>query len=496
MKKKMVTMLAAMSAAMIALQSAGLSAAAKPEAASFVMGDVNADGTFGVADVVQFQKWLLGIPGTVLANGTAADFCEDGQLDVYDLSMMKTALIKELQGTPALEDPEVQEILFGVSAPGEGSGKPTSELKIAMRCKAFCPAGKTLTVDVAKLGFHDDRMYEGDGFLYRYTIYPCENVRQIEDDRLLVNGGTGGFSKEYTGDDRLIFNRGIEYDDLSTYQHETTELDFSRYPAGSSGTIAFAFTALFYDEDGTLPEKPNTEGNGQRLYFYVGEDGVGISNTSTEDAEKSYQARGAVEVTQQTQYTGRWHGKDITRELFEALTDPDAGTIPVKFSFNYTGANDFVYQGRTLREIWEAMYGEDLTHMENLLRDGDQMKYGEALYTTGTPDGTKWTQDVYEDMLEYYGEELLSKYIVDGEFLKEQLQADLDALKAQYQAEYDAAAAAFRQARIEETVKQLDAQGIRYEQCEDSDDMLMYVTAEQFTELTLEWASLFGLARV
>ena len=97
-------------------------------------------------------------------------------------------------------------------------------------------------------------------------------------------------------------------------------------------------------------------------------------------------------------------------------------------------------------------------------------------------------------MLAYYGEELLTKYIVDGEFLEEQLQADLDALKAQYRAEYDAAAEAFCQARIEETVRTLDAQGIKYEDSND-DEMLMYVTAEQFTDLTLEWASLFGLAR-
>ena len=482
------------------LNGAGtVSAAASKADTQVVMGDVNGDGTFGVTDVVLFQKWLLAVPDTVLANWEAADFDADGGLDVFDLAMMKTALIAELQGSPELDDPDVQEILFGYTTPGSGSSKPTSELKISMKCKAFCPAGKTLTVDVAKLGFSTANMYEGNGFLYRYSIYPYNpiNYQKIENEPLIVNGEPGGYAKEYTGEDRRMFMLGIEYDDYSTYQHENAVLDFGGYPAGSSGSIAFGFTAYFYDEDGTLPEKPQSEGSIQSLYFYVGEEGVGISNTSVEDAENAYQNKGKGEVAAHEQYTGRWHGKYITRELFEALTDPDAGTIPVRFSFKDTGANDFVYQGRTLREIREAMYGEDLAHLENLLRDGDKMKYGEALYTTGTPDGTKWTRDVYEDMLAYYGEELLTKYIVDGEFLEEQLQADFDALKAQYRAEYDAAEEAFCQARIEETVRTLDAQGIKYEQYEDSndDEMLMYVTAEQFTDLTLEWASLFGLAR-
>ena len=198
-----------------------------------------------------------------------------------------------------------------------------------------------------------------------------------------------------------MFMLGIENDDYSTYQHENAVLDFDGYPAGSSGSIAFGFTAYFYDEDGTLPEKPQSEGNIQSLYFYVGEEGVGISNTSVEDAEKSYQNKGKGEVTAHEQYTGRWHGKYITRELFEALTDSDAGTIPVQFSFKDTGMRDFESQG----------------------------------------------------------------------------------------------VEAFYQARIEETTKLLESQGIRCEAAADPHEMVMYVTAEQFTDLTLEWASLFGLAR-
>ena len=59
----------------------------------FLCGDVNADGVFSVADVILLQKWLLSVPDTHLANWKAADFYEDGKLDVFDLCLMKRMLI-------------------------------------------------------------------------------------------------------------------------------------------------------------------------------------------------------------------------------------------------------------------------------------------------------------------------------------------------------------------------------------------------------------------
>ncbi len=56
-------------------------------------GDVNNDGNFVLSDVVLLQKWLIDVPDTNLANWKAADFCEDGRLDVFDLVMMKKAVI-------------------------------------------------------------------------------------------------------------------------------------------------------------------------------------------------------------------------------------------------------------------------------------------------------------------------------------------------------------------------------------------------------------------
>ncbi|WP_295090897.1 bacterial Ig-like domain-containing protein [Ruminococcus sp.] len=67
-----------------------------------LMGDVNGDGTFGIADVIMLQKWLLGVSNTRFVNWKAADFCEDDKLDIFDLCLMKRALISNetTQNTP------------------------------------------------------------------------------------------------------------------------------------------------------------------------------------------------------------------------------------------------------------------------------------------------------------------------------------------------------------------------------------------------------------
>ena len=59
-----------------------------------IKGDVNSDGSFGIADVVLLQKWLLAVPDTHLVNWKAADLCEDDKLDVFDLCLMKRELLK------------------------------------------------------------------------------------------------------------------------------------------------------------------------------------------------------------------------------------------------------------------------------------------------------------------------------------------------------------------------------------------------------------------
>ncbi len=56
-------------------------------------GDVNADGKFNVADVVDMQKWMLNY-NVELANWQAGDLIADDKLNVLDLCAMKRMLIK------------------------------------------------------------------------------------------------------------------------------------------------------------------------------------------------------------------------------------------------------------------------------------------------------------------------------------------------------------------------------------------------------------------
>ncbi|MDE5584427.1 MAG: dockerin type I repeat-containing protein [Ruminococcus sp.] len=95
MKKKLRKIIVAVTAMVLsAISVTGMTVSADiaDNSTDYVMGDVNADGKFTIADVILFQSWLMGSDVT-LNNTQAVDFCEDGVLDVFDLCMMKSELI-------------------------------------------------------------------------------------------------------------------------------------------------------------------------------------------------------------------------------------------------------------------------------------------------------------------------------------------------------------------------------------------------------------------
>ena len=60
-----------------------------------LVGDVNNDGEFSIADLVLLQKWLLAAPDSQPANWKSADLCEDDKLNIFDMVIMRRTLINE-----------------------------------------------------------------------------------------------------------------------------------------------------------------------------------------------------------------------------------------------------------------------------------------------------------------------------------------------------------------------------------------------------------------
>ena len=185
----------------------------------------------------------------------------------------------------------------------------------------------------------------------------------------------------------------------------------------------------------------------------------------------------------------------VTWRLNQAIQDDPEGTFTVIANYRpATGdITDFTYEGKTLSEWAVASVDAMLLpeKMAELLKMGDELKYGEALYETGTPDGIIWDRRLYEDKIAYYGEELLSRYIVDGEFLREELENDLHDRKntasAQAEEAYGRAYAAYLDEFMPKLAEELTAGGISCKRMPERNGcLLLTVTAAELENLPLE----------
>ncbi|MBO4872756.1 MAG: hypothetical protein J5496_05025 [Lachnospiraceae bacterium] len=225
-----------------------------------------------------------------------------------------------------------------------------------------------------------------------------------------------------------------------------------------------------------LPTEPSSEES-----MIVVPDDVIWSNVTTEPAA----------------YT-EWNGKHVSDSLYNALESHPADAVFAIAAWTAPDP-DFVWNGRTLadyeREAEEEAYilPEKLSQ---LLKDGEYLRFGEVLYTSGTPDGEKWAQQLYEDRVAFYGA-LLDSYLQDGEFLREKLEADIKSYDAH---EAQDAYAAARKAYFEQIgtaiVDRLTSQGIPAEYRAERHSSVFYVTRDVFAALEFEPASewYFGLA--
>lgn len=181
-----------------------------------------------------------------------------------------------------------------------------------------------------------------------------------------------------------------------------------------------------------------------------------------------------------------WNGKQVGYELWEILQKDTAGkTIAIVASPSIN--EQFVYNGKTIAQYEDDAYYERRglpEKLQQLLKEGDVLKYGEALYTTGTPDGEIWARDFYESRIAYYGTELLSKYIVNGNFLADQVAADLALAQNATAAQdaYNEAVSAFYSQAVSAAASAFSAKGFS---CSVSGHgVLLFVSADRFAGLT------------
>ena len=176
---------------------------------------------------------------------------------------------------------------------------------------------------------------------------------------------------------------------------------------------------------------------------------------------------------------------------FEGATDTDVFAVLARPKAYY----GFQYEGKSLEEYYLAMGNEkDLPDkLRQLSKEGDALKYGETLYTTGTPGGEKWAKELYEERIRFYGEDILNQYIIDGEFLKDKLEADI--VKSENSND---ATLAYKEAKnayltdLAQTIKGEFPTEVNIEQ----EALIMYMTRDTFYAFTegsiSEW--IFGFA--
>lgn len=139
-----------------------------------------------------------------------------------------------------------------------------------------------------------------------------------------------------------------------------------------------------------------------------------------------------------------WNGRNVYYQLLEAFeknSDNDLFAVGMWRAIDPT----FVYEGKTIAQYGEARELEYQLKdkLGQLIKEGESLKYGTKLYEGGAPE--KWYKGLYEERVSFYGQELLDKYIVNGEFLKAQAEQDWEAAEKQTAAQekYDEAVRAY-----------------------------------------------------
>lgn len=209
----------------------------------------------------------------------------------------------------------------------------------------------------------------------------------------------------------------------------------------------------------------------------------------------------SVDLTIEESETSELNGKRIYHSLSDAFDKYGDDSIFAIAAYSYGYDNNFVYNGKTLAQYEaEERAAWDKYELRYQLLKFSDLKYGEALYLTGTPDGERWAKEYYDEIVSMFGQEFISEYIVDGEFLEDKLTEDI----SESENEFMAVRETYEQGRIacnkyiyETGAEQISAQGIYCETKYGSDSpylLIIFATKDEFETLSFDNMYKWGFA--
>lgn len=128
-------------------------------------------------------------------------------------------------------------------------------------------------------------------------------------------------------------------------------------------------------------------------------------------------------------YSVEWNGLKLDYDLYVALNDAqDADVFYIYAFYDKEAPDDFIYQDKIYSEYKseKEKHSVILDKLSALEKDGEYLKYGEAIYNEGLPNGEKWSKEYYDSKVAYYGEKMLGTYIVDGVLLVSDIRIDME----------------------------------------------------------------------
>ncbi len=172
---------------------------------------------------------------------------------------------------------------------GEGTKTSTGH-NIGIKCLSFYRE-KAISIDTFMFQIQGNENEKINGYPIFEVFQVTDLHETIENGNLIINGMGSKYEKKFSLDDlKYLATNSIDFDVFDGHG-ETVTLDFSSFQLGDTVTVAFSYGVFYYKDNPYNQSQPDNSWAGKRTYlhFYIGENGVSVSDNSTEEAISNYE---------------------------------------------------------------------------------------------------------------------------------------------------------------------------------------------------------------